>query len=171
MIHFIPENANKILINNSTLYITVWVITHISFTNGFSGMNLISLLSNYTHSSIAHLVKPLHSFYIWKEYLKQKMCNYYCVCMFLILNKETENRILYCFHGVFSLTIQLTNKCTNINYFIVFISIDVFPYTFSLYHSTQQHVKQHAYNQQQIQYHDSVHQVTNAAILNFKFWL
>jgi hypothetical protein len=31
-----------------------------------------------------------------------------------------------------------------------------------LYHSTQQH----AYNQQQIQYHNSVHQVTNAAILN-----
>ena len=40
---------------------------------------------------------------------------------------------------------------------------------FSLYHSTQQHAKQHAYNQQQIQYHDSVHQVTNAAILNLDF--
>jgi hypothetical protein len=39
----------------------------------------------------------------------------------------------------------------------------------SLYHSTQQHAKQHAYNQQQIQYHDSVHQVTNAAILNLDF--
>jgi hypothetical protein len=25
--------------------------------------------------------------------------------------------------------IKLTNKCTNINYFIVFISVDVFPYT------------------------------------------
>jgi hypothetical protein len=34
---------------------------------------------------------------------------------------------------------------------------------------TQQHAKQHAYNQQQIQYHDSVHQVTNATILNFDF--
>jgi hypothetical protein len=31
------------------------------------------------------------------------------------------------------------------------------------------HAKQHAYNQQQIQHHDSVHQVTNAAILNFDF--
>jgi hypothetical protein len=37
---------------------------------------------------------------------------------------------------------------------------------FSLCHSTQQHAKQHAYNQQQIQYHESMHQVTNAAILN-----
>jgi hypothetical protein len=33
----------------------------------------------------------------------------------------------------------------------------------------QQHAKQHAYNQQQIQYHDSVRPVTNAAILNFDF--
>jgi hypothetical protein len=32
--------------------------------------------------------------------------------------------ILYCFHRAFSLTIQLTNKCTNINYFIVFISVE-----------------------------------------------
>jgi hypothetical protein len=39
----------------------------------------------------------------------------------------------------------------------------------SLYHSTQQHAKQHANNQQQIQYQDSVHQVTNAAILNLDF--
>ena len=39
----------------------------------------------------------------------------------------------------------------------------------SLYHSTQQLAKQHAYNQQQIQYHNSVHQVTNAAILNLDF--
>ena len=37
--------------------------------------------------------------------------------------------ILYCFHRAFSLIIQLTNKCTNINYFIVFINIDAFPYT------------------------------------------
>jgi hypothetical protein len=36
-------------------------------------------------------------------------------------------------------------------------------------HSTQQQAKQHAYNQQQIQYHNSVHQVTNAAILNLDF--
>jgi hypothetical protein len=32
------------------------------------------------------------------------------------------------------------------------------------HHSTQQHAKQ-----QQIQYHDSAHQVTNAAILNLYF--
>ena len=35
----------------------------------------------------------------------------------------------------------------------------------SLYHSTQQH----ANNKQQTQYHNSVHQVTNAAILNLDF--
>jgi hypothetical protein len=39
----------------------------------------------------------------------------------------------------------------------------------SLYHSTQQHAIQHAYNQPQIQYHDSGQQVTNAANLNLDF--
>jgi hypothetical protein len=39
----------------------------------------------------------------------------------------------------------------------------------SLYHSTQQHAAQHAFNQQQIQYHNSVHRVTNAANLNLDF--
>jgi hypothetical protein len=37
------------------------------------------------------------------------------------------------------------------------------------HNSTQQHAKQHAYNQQQMQYHDSVHRVNNAAILNLDF--
>jgi hypothetical protein len=40
-----------------------------------------------------------------------------------------DTEILYFFHRAFSLSIQLTNKCTNINYFIVFINIDAFPYT------------------------------------------
>jgi hypothetical protein len=52
--------------------------------------------------------------------------------------------------------------------YIVFFYI-VHQTTASLYHSTQQHAKQHAYNQQQIQYHNSMHQVTNAATLNFDF--
>ena len=47
-------------------------------------------------------------------------------------------------------TIQLTNKCTHINYFYSFISIYVCPY--SLYHSTQQH----AYNQQQQQHNTTI---------------
>jgi hypothetical protein len=83
-------------------------------------------------------------------------------------------KILYCFHRAFFLTIQFSNKCTHINNFYGSISIDVVSRTVvwsgvSLHHSTQQHAKQHAYNQQQIQYHDSVHQVTNAAILNIDF--
>jgi hypothetical protein len=44
-------------------------------------------------------------------------------------NSNSEREILYCFHRAFLLIIQLTNNRTNINYFIVFINIDAFPYT------------------------------------------
>ena len=39
--------------------------------------------SNDLHSSITYPVQPFHSFYIWKEHLKQNMYIYYCVCMFI----------------------------------------------------------------------------------------
>ena len=59
------------------------MVTHIFFTNGFSYIDLIAFLSNDLHSSLTYLVQPFHSFYIWKEYLKQNMYTYYCVCMFI----------------------------------------------------------------------------------------
>lgn len=32
---------------------------------------------------LTYLVHPFHSFYVWKEYLKQNMYIYYCVSMFI----------------------------------------------------------------------------------------
>jgi hypothetical protein len=73
--------------------------------DSFSDINLISLslapahthTHTHTHtqrqSSVTHPVKPFHSFYIWKEHLKQKMCSYYCVCVFVTLKEHEKNML------------------------------------------------------------------------------